>query len=821
MPRRWLSLRTQKEEHSFTPPVAEGFDFAFGVKSDSPLSSPTSPDSKRPFIFGDAALKARRKPDLTLLIERPQNSRPSSRFSGSFSGPRSGNSCIGVAFGSPHHPPQNFGASQLDMTSSRPCLADNSSPVRSPSVKKWKKIGGLFRPRANSDKSSVSYQQQFDNSHHKLDASVHKSRWRSPKSPPAVQDDAATHHRIATSGSNQDRPRTSHGYQPRKSQSSSEIHPFPSIQVRIPGSPFERYSVMFKNLNATPQLGRRRSYMKEDIIPDPSPVQPIIDTNSPTLKRRVTSPSLSQTCELHKVEGPPSNPKPVNSSRYSLFPATPNTSRPQSQHRSLNNLSNRPWTAHGQVSSPQDGSPQKRQRHELSVSNATVQSIDLQKELPCLAPEPNTKISAPLTHSRRSSSGEIFFGVKSLRDSKGLDLTHYEIARPPSTELLVARSRSDARKQSRRPSDPSTTTRNHREQPSKTTCTQIDDAVALVESITSAASASAVTAEQEHNSITPKKLASQHRQMNGALSNDTTVVVANSKRLRTPRSKSDGLNIAVPSPVLESIEEVSPRTINSRHSIALMTEGPAIASLDMIKSRARANSNDNQISRAQLRKELPLPPPPPPVVPIKDSQFIPLSKYAPRHTAEELVRQTGLRPVRPSRSNTDDGVSYNGGITVFRRQLPPTRSCTMPSTYVPIGSKEGSSHSASVTRRISPRPDQEIPAIVVYTPRSAEVSVARTVSLSRKPSAKITVSRQPSRNALRQTNRSEEELAEKKVAQRMSTLLEANGKHKSELNQNAVVEMETTIPSSPTCGTAGCDFARTLDVFPTPPMLSV
>lgn len=816
MPRRWLSMRAHKEENKSTLPVPEGFDFAFGVKSASTLSSPTSPDPKKPFVFGDASQNAKRKPDLTLLIERPQSSRLSSRFSGSHSATLSESSCIGMAFGSPLHPPHTFGLAEANMSPSPHCFHDNPSPARTPSIKKWKKIGGLFRPRSNSEKdSSLPCQQQIDTLTHKSAMPAHRTRWRNPKSP-STQDEYYAYQEAARCGGISDRPKTSQGCETSGFQKFVEAHPIPSIQVKIPGSPFERYSVMFKNLNATPQLGisNKRTPPMETIAHEPSPIQQDTNLISPGLKRRVTSPTTSKPNDTPSIGS-----KPLNSSRYSLFPPTPTSSRPQSQHRSSNQPLTRPSTAPGQtLPSQRECSPPKRRQIEPLMSASTPKAIHLQKELPCLSPRAVADTHKMHSHSRSSSNGEIFFDVKSLRDSKGQNGTQYEMTRPPSSELQLARSKSTARKQLSKPSSPSLALEERGEPPTKSTSAQIDDTIALVRSLTSS-STSAAAATKEANTMTPKKIVSQHQQVTTIISNDDNGATSDNKTRKSAKSKSESLNIDVPSPVLESTEEATPRTINSRHSIALVSEGPAIAGLDLVASRARANSNGAQVSRARLMQDLPLPCPP--AAPVRESKLIPLSKYAPKHTAEDLVRQTGLRPVRPQRSNTDNAISYNNGNPVFRRQFPLGRSCTMPSVHGPTLPRASGTPPISAQRRMSPHGDREMPMVVAYVKPSAEVSIARTVSLSRTPSAKITVSRQPSRSALRAVNHSEEELAEKKVPQRMPTLLEVNSKHKPGLSQNAVLELEAGISSSPASLPSTSDIAKTLDVFPTPPMVTV
>lgn len=826
MPRRWLSMRTHKEEQSSTLKASDGFDFAFGFREDSADASLGSHGSERPFVFGSNPSKVRRKPDFTLLTGRPSTSRGSSRYNVSHSATRSESSCIGVAFGSPLHPPQNFGTTESNMSPSNHCFVEDPSPSRAPSIKKWKKIGALFRHKSTSEKVAplgCHSQPQVNTEIHNLDAPIHKSQWRNLRSQPNAQDDSNTYHAKPRTDTYKERPRTSHGYDASSFQKFMDAHPVPSLQVKIPGSPFERYSVMFKNINATPQLilhNRRSRVMEKNMPepepepePEPSPLYDNIDDDLPGLKRRVTSPNMSKTNDTTTP-----GPKPSSSTGYSLFPSTgtPTSSRPQSQHRSSNSLSSRPWTAPGQVLTPHGNfpSPPRQQLRKVS-SRSQLRVADPEKDLPLPSPPALPGIRNFSNHSSGSSNGEIFFDVKSLRDSRGVDVNQYEMTRPRSTELQVARSKSSARKKMMGKSSISSMQEEVAESIRKSTSTQIDDAIALVESLT-CASALSVVSTNTTETVPPRKIVSQHQQAVAGPSADASNA-ATSGMLRNPtKSKREGLNIDPPSRVLESIEEKSPRTVSSRHSIALITEDPAITRMNRLASRARANSNDTKPSRARLMQELPMPKPP--TVPVKNSKVIPLSKYAPKQTAEDLVRQTGIRPVRPPRSSTDDGAGYNPTVPVFRRQFPVERSCTMPSGSVLNPAGDAAARPVLAERRSAPHMNQEAPMVVAYVRPSAEVSVARTVSLSR---AKI-ISKSSSKTVSRLSSHSEENFSSRRaVDRRLPVLLEVNNKQKPGLSPNALLSSEANMPSSPMSLPSVSDFARTLDVFPTPPSVTV
>lgn len=818
MPRRWLSMRTHKEEQISTLKASEGFDFAFGFREDSVDASLSSQGFRKPFVFGSNPSRSRRKPDFTLLTGRPSTSRSSSRYNVSHSATRSESSCIGVAFGSPLHPPQNFGTTETNMSPPNHCFVDNPSPSRTPSIKRWKKIGALFRPRSDSEKVTplgCHCQQQVNPETHKLDVPIHRSQWRHSRSPSNPQDNSDTYRANPRADRHNERPKTSHGYDASSFQKFMEAHPVPSLQVKIPGSPFERYSVMFKNINATPQLTlhNRRSQMMEKTTPEPSPLPDDIEDDLPGLKRRLTSPTMSSSTDTVT-----SGPKVSGPTGYSLFPSTPSSSRPQSQHRPSNSFSSRPWTAPGQVLTPHGNFPSPpRQQLRKSPSKSQLRIVDPEKDLPLPSPPTLLGTRNVSNHSSGSSNGEIFFDVKSLRDSKGVGVSQYEMTRPPSAELQVARSKSSARRKILGKSSISSIQQEVEERPGKSTSAQIDDTIALVESLTSA-SALSVASTKTTETVAPRKIISQHQQAIASPSDDASNVTSNGT-LRISKLKREDLNVDLPSPVLESIEEKSPRTVSSRHSIALITEDPTITKMNRIAARARANSNDTKLSRARLMQDLPLPKPP--MVPAKDSKVIPISKYAPKQTAEDPARPTGVRSIRPFRSSTNDTASYNHNVPVFRRQFPVDRSCTMPSVLVSGPAGEITTRPALTERRSAPHMTREAPMMVAYVKPSAEVSVARTVSLSRNASPKI-VSKPSSKNVSRLSSYSEENMRGRKVVdRRLPVLLEVSSKQRSGLSQNTLVESEANIPSSPMSLPSVSDFTRTLDVFPTPPSLTV
>lgn len=820
MPRRLLSVRSRKEENRPVFGVPEGFIFDFTPKPNDSRISPHALERTRPFTSGSDCQR-KRKPDLTLLIERPQTSRDSQGEDTPQSIEPLDCTHIGMAFGSPRHPPQTFGPVDINMNASQSCFLEKTSPSRSPSVRKWKKIGGIFRHRSNPEKNSHPvHQPQHSIESHKLGLPIHRTLRHNPKSPQVRRNSFKKH--IADSPQGQTRHATTRldgCYAAGDFDKFMDARSIPSLQVKIPGSPFERYSVMFKNVNATPQhstLGRRRDPM-EKITPEPSPLDGSLDALGPRLKRRTASPTVSVTADTP----PRAVSQDTNSVSYSLFPSTPNSSRPQSQHRPSPQSHPRPSAAPSQDMPSHDVyllPPKAHGQIRTSRSSITSKSL-IEKDLPCPVHPKGSDICHTSNHSRGSSAGEIFFDVKSFRDSKGQDANQYEMTRPPSAELQLARSKSNARKQKQRKPDALPPPPHEPEARAiKTTSVQIDETIALVKSLACTTALPAVETE-ERSKVLPQDSLIQDQEMNVIEPDDTDVPAMNKAKRKSAKLRSEGLNIDVPSPVLESIEEATPGELETRFSVPLATESASTGKLGHIASRACSNSTDlpNQQSRSLTSTPSPLPP----AVPVKDSKYIPLSRYAPRHTAEDLVRQTGLRPVRPVRSNTDDFASYNNRPVSFRHHDSAGRSFTMPLLHHSPATKQGISPPIFVGSEESSPKGRDMPMMVAYVKPSAEVSIARTVSLSRKPSAKITVSRQPSKIGSRAAGQTQEDATEKQVPERLPVVQEVLSKHKPGLSQNAVLELVTMaseIPSMP----ATNESAKPVEMFPvSPPAVSV
>jgi hypothetical protein len=116
----------------------------------------------------------------------------------------------------------------------------------------------------------------------------------------------------------------------------------------------------------------------------------------------------------------------------------------------------------------------------------------------------------------------------------------------------------------------------------------------------------------------------------------------------------------------------------------------------------------------------------PPPVPKKDAKFIPLSKYATKNTVTK-IENAGIIPTRPTRANTDD---------LTARASPAVRVAKERSATLPSASQ---SSLRGMEKAVPPRTDSRMNPKVVSNPATAEVAVARTISLSRKQSSRVHV----------------------------------------------------------------------------------
>lgn len=718
MPRRWLSVKQKKENSQSAPANADAdnnFEFAF--RAECGLQDKKDEGCElRPTTSGGERYRSKRKPDLSLLIERPKSS-----DSVLHSTPRSTrfrDSQIGLALGSPCHPPEAF--TNIDVTMSpkqqrHAFSQDGPLPVTyNMKSKKWK-LGGLFRSKSNVTKESFYNVKLTSPEANKLGLPIHSTRtpWRNPKSPLVVQNGFESPPPMPIS---KELPISSE--HDIDSIHKAEIAATPTLEVSIPDSPLERYSVMFKGVNGLQQsrlLVRRSKGVNQLVIAEEQ-------LEIPVIARRATSPTTSSPVHTSQasVQGP-------NSSKYSLFPTTPTSCIMQAARDSPRSTRNRSVTAPSLTCSPVMLAKAATSCHSQSetVALSGTQCLEAVK------PVPQRTTSQ---HSRGSSQSEIFFDIRSFRDSKGQE--GHQLVRPPSAAVQLARSKSNARKVQQKQRDgPQPEKVDEDEREIKTTSIEIDETIALVESLTSPSTnvngtASIRIDQTDAQPILQCLPKTQYKTSSTALAG---------RRKESSRCRIEALNIDVPSPVLESTEELTPKVVRPDIQ-ARKHEAPT-----NITTIVQVNSKDSPVIPAS---------PPRPAPPVKDHKHIPLSKYAPRSTTTELINNVGLRPVRPGRSHTATSNPHEDRTSSLQRPQHPTRSATVPLSEHQTRTSNLPQSKYTRFQPVVAGPttnERTMPVMVAYVKPAAEVSVARTVSLSRKPSAaaKVTVtqlSRTPSTN---------------------------------------------------------------------------
>ncbi|KAJ9652161.1 hypothetical protein H2198_008583 [Neophaeococcomyces mojaviensis] len=817
MPRRWLSVRGRKAEQNTNHETGEarfqnGFDFAFTLEPHVFVErhNLAELESLRATTSGGEGYRSKQKSDPTLPIERPRSSECTHRNDKPSSAARLDDSQIGLALGSPRHPPQEFNTIISSISPAHQQHApflEHSLPVQTMNTKKWKKIGGFFRPRANSNKEPRFYRVQYTDAEvQQLGLPISRNHGRTPELPLIPKDD------IDASSSDVEVPPpiekdnqkflmcTTHTTEDIKA--SGTTNEAPSLQLDIPGTPLDRYSVMFRDVHGMKQSGllSRRSKTFEQLSINTNREQKIDNLAVPRLARRATSPTTSQP----QCSSTTSTSQPCIVSKYSLFPTTPTSSKSQCPTTSPNQFSSHSLTMLSQSMPLHSTCP-----NDIARSDGHNTSCQGDEGLPQLSDnatgltEPVLPFSRPAhTTSRASSESEIFFDVKSFRDSNSTVGQQFEMTRPPSAAVQLARSKSNARKILQDPIIPVEQTNeaqddNENDQPSRTTSVQIDEAIAIVESLTSLSTSPLRTVgPPEPPALLPPHMpnvdGSHIASESVMLVMDTETLSKKKFRRRSLKTRLECLSIDVPSPVREAAEEITPKTTHSASAATVTTERIIPAHISHVASRALTPTQSTpsstpiptpSITPASIERS----PSSPPAIKIKDSKFIPLSKYAPKHTTEDLARQTGLRPVRPARSNTDNLASYNSQMSSLRRPQRPERSSTMPAPLAhaptpkqtlppPVVAGPGSTGNGS----------RDMPTMIAYVKPAAEVSIARTVSLSRRPSAKVVVPRHVKTTATTATHQQSGQHVKSKPTSRPSEAPLTRAESKRRVEQSAL-----------------------------------
>lgn len=596
-----------------------------------------------------------------------------------------------LAFGSPHHSPQPSSAVVASMSATQQQHAScSSSPllIQTPNSRKWKKIGGFFRFRSGSNKQPHLYRIEGTGTEAKRLRSLKpRGCWRDAELPALPQDVsdssssdcedspiAKTDHRCATST-----VESTKAFETTKKA--------PSLKLDIPRALLNQHGVMFSEAHGVrrPSLQFRRSRTVEQLSTNSTKQQKTDNLVVPQLTRPATSPTPEKSG--HGLTATSS--QPCLASKYSLFPTTPSSFR-------------------SKCSTP---SPDQSRTRLVTVPARPPPLYQVTLSDPSGPTHDGTACQAVHTTPALSSRNEIFFDVISFRDSRGIAGQQFEMTRPPSEAVQLARSKSSARKLLQ---DQILSTRqtdelrcDDDERTSKSTSTQIDETIAIVESLTSLSSASASISEPSKPPVSPP------------LQVRTTEVI-------TPKTDHTVLSAPVCTITTSMSGRMIPAHVNHVASRASPSIRPTLLPAFTPVTVEAVVSDESSSS--------------PPPVPIKDSRFIPLSKYAPKQTTENLARQTGLRSVRTTRSNTDNLASYISRTSSSGRSRGPERSSTVPACLRHIPRPKHTLSPPVIAGPSSTRGgSKDKPTMIAYIKPAAEISVARKISLSRQPSTKVTM----------------------------------------------------------------------------------
>ena len=836
MPARWLSIRKRNpqllsDQDSRSAGKQPDFDFAF---EEQPSTTETALPRVGPRLVQirpttSGGSPGKRKLCIDVPSTRPQTSEnrrpaPLQNINGL---PKSETGFIGLAFGSPSHPPAQYYASpeDLDSTEQNPFprqhqgIRDRNSQMNS---KRWRKIGTLFKSRQGAvrrdevpsgptiglptgfvvlDKDPTVQTSGAEELISPTGQPDHPKR--EPPPPPIEKDQgpAARAKQLPIQKHADDqisRPSTDTA---TEAGSTGEPHtrpPLPKLELDIPRSLAAKRSS---------SLLARRSRTLESLK--------AFDDSRPTTKN--TSKRTSQgdydnsknSSELLTPLMPPrrlTTPTTTRSpavSKYSLFPATSLAPVkyigrvPGSEHDNLStgqlpgsehdNLSTGqlPGSEHDNLStgqlrrsatSPARLSPLQDQFSTVpKPSPLNPKRTDSNEQM--ASPEDNTAStdrSAPWSsaHSFKSSVSsattvdEIFFDIKSFRDSQGVEDGQFVMTRPDSTQVELARTRSKKLAASSRlrqmgastgdntperltpvPPEPtpgstgsrSTWTTNH----TSVNTAYFDEAIAAVERLTTPTND--MTSIDRMPSIPSVTIANHDDQPQQQISFASLQPSKLSDHpLRFTSKSHEAVSRLIPSPVVEVREDDSPKPAffpsraptpqASQQSQLAKVVSPRLATLKRVDRPIDDSPTIPQGPPSPKRSTKPIVSPSedrPPPVPKKDAKFIPMSKFAPKGTVTAIEQRAGVTPTRPTRANTDDLPLRSSPL-----QGPKERSATLPSSLQsqPHASPQNSSL-RGLEKVVPPRPNP----VALNPVNKAEVAVARTVSLARKQSARVHV----------------------------------------------------------------------------------
>lgn len=839
MPTRWLSIRKRNPllHNSDQPdasgnPKSQGFDFAFTDLPKQSIQLNSRPvELPRPKTSGAAAKRKLRVevPGRRPLTSDAQKTSSSQVTNGTI---RSQESSIGLAFGSPGHPPVAFCSPEAS-----PSHDQNSSSRQHPpgvekalqmQSKRWKKFGILFKTRQALvrrddippgptiglptglvvlDKSPTSQTSKLESLNQRTvpiyqdedDGVPPPPIEKSPRFmvPPPPEKPNQKHEDDMRS-----RPSTA-----TDADSLIETYtrpPLPKLEldIPIPTPPFDRYSIMFKNVpaNRSSSLLARRSKTLDSlksfedsrpttkggehdrVIPNNAdPAEPLTPLMPP---RRLTTPTTKSPAVSKYSLFPAPVPAPVKVVGRIPFSETVNNSDLSQLKRSATSPARlSPMQDRFSINKPEPLNPKRYISGELTMRSPEDNTASTDRSNPWSAEH-----SVQSSMSSNTTVDDIFFDIRAFRDSKGVEDGQFVMTRPDSVAVELARTRSKRAAPTSHlreiqasssetttkplttqiapppPAPPSTTTAQTSAVTTKHTSVNtayFDEAIAAVERLTSPRSAT----EHDAEKIPPIKIAVQSANVPSYGDDKAQTMAQNGspcqKRMgehqytRLGTKSREDVSRLIPSPVAELKEDLSPKGISKGLSRQPSTQSPRpqaqaqspsmkVISIPIAcKKRANRLYDDSPtlpqggpIIRPAHYVASPLSPDDdkPPPVPEKDAKFIPLSRFAAKGTVT-AIEKTGITPqTRHLRSYTDTPTATPTSASSRNKE----RSATMPSsnTNSPAMAHPPKSSLQGLERTVPPRPN---PLAGNPVQSNDVVAVARTVSLSRKQSARVHV----------------------------------------------------------------------------------
>ncbi|KAK5062734.1 hypothetical protein LTR84_004808 [Exophiala bonariae] len=842
MPTRWLSIRKKNLSLHNNPshPDAsgttkpQGFDFAFNDLPKQSIQLNSRPvELPRPKTSGGVG---KRKLRVEVPQRRPTTSeaQKTSTSQVSNSTVKSQESSIGLAFGSPGHPPVAFRSPEAspsdDQPSSRhyPPGVERALQMQS---KRWKKFGILFKTRQALvrrddispgptiglptgfvvlDKSPTGQASTFESLNKRTVPVYHVDDDAIP--PPPIE--KSPRFMVPPSDKTTEKHEEDMRSRPSTATDADSLidtyirPPLPKLEldIPIPTPPFDRYSVMFKNVpaNRSSSLLARRSKTLDSLksFEDSRPTTKggeqdrvaTIDSNAaenltPLMPpRRLTTPTTKSPAVSKYSLFPAPSPAPVKvTGRIPFFESSNSSNLGQLRRSATSPARLSPMHDRFSINRPEPLQPKRFIPGESIVQSPEDNTASTSRSNPW-----STDHSVQSSMSSNTTVDDIFFDIRAFRDSKGVEDGQFVMTRPDSVAVELARTKSKSKRSAPashlrqvEASSPETTTEPPVQMappppppPKSTTTTAqtsavttkhtsvntayFDEAIAAVERLTSPR----VVTQAETEKIPPITLSVPVPALPQQSEDKTHAWVHNGSNhhkmgdhpySRLGNKSREEISRLIPSPVAELKEDLSPKAISKAaspvpSSRSQLSESQTVRQFAKVISpritlvkRADRPYDDSPtlpqggpIIRPTHYLASPLSPDDdkPPPVPEKDAKFIPLSKFAAKGTVNAIER-TGITPqTRHLRSNTDSPSSTPTSATGRNKE----RSATLPSSitnspatmYPPKSSLQG------LERTIPPRPNP-VALNPVQSSDVVAVAVARTVSLSRKQSARVNV----------------------------------------------------------------------------------